>query len=74
LLRDANRNDDAFAVLDEALRGDPDNIDLLYESALTAERTGHVETMEGRLRKLIALKPDHAHAYNALGYSLADRN
>ena len=26
-----------------------------------------------RLRKLIALKPEHAHAYNALGYSLADR-
>ena len=74
LLRDANRNDDAFEVLDSALRADPENIDLLYESALTAERIGRVDVMEGRLRKLIALKPDHAHAYNALGYSLADRN
>mgnify|MGYP003344565391 FL=1 len=26
------------------------------------------------LRELIALRPDHQHAYNALGYSLADRN
>jgi len=73
LLRDENRNADAYAVLDDALRADPENTDLLYESALTAERLGHIEVMEGRLRKLIALKPDHAHAYNALGYSLADR-
>lgn len=74
LLRDANRNDDAFAVLDAALRQAPENPELLYESALMAERVGRVEVMEGRLRKLIALKPDHAHAYNALGYSLVDRN
>ncbi len=73
LLRDANRNEDAFAVLDEALRAEPENPDLLYESALMAERVGRIEVMEGRLRKLIALKPDHAHAYNALGYSLAER-
>lgn len=73
LLRDGNRNQDAFGVLDEALRAEPENLELLYESALMAERVGRLEVMEGRLRKLIALKPDHAHAYNALGYSLADR-
>lgn len=73
LLRDAERNQDAFDVLDEALRADPENPELLYDSALVAERIGRIEVMEGRLRKLIALKPDHAHAYNALGYSLADR-
>ncbi|RTL29308.1 MAG: tetratricopeptide repeat protein [Rhodocyclaceae bacterium] len=74
LLRDANRMEDAFEVLDEALRRDPENTDLLYESALAAERLGRVEAMEGRLRKVIALKPDQAHAYNALGYSLVDHN
>lgn len=74
LLRDANRTEDALAVLDEALRSDPENTDLLYESALAAEKLGRVEAMEGRLRKVIALKPDQAHAYNALGYSLVDRN
>lgn len=74
ILRDAGRNEDAFNVLDEALRGDPESSELLYESALMAERIGRPEVMEGRLRKLIALKPDHAHAYNALGYSLVDRN
>jgi tetratricopeptide (TPR) repeat protein len=30
--------------------------------------------MESELRKAIAAKPDFAAAYNALGYSLADRN
>ena len=73
ILRDAGRNAESFELLDEALRTRPDDPDLLYESALMAERLGHIDVMEGRLRKLIALKPEHAHAYNALGYSLADR-
>jgi Flp pilus assembly protein TadD len=30
--------------------------------------------MERLLRRVIELKPDHQHAYNALGYSLAERN
>jgi tetratricopeptide (TPR) repeat protein len=74
LLRDAGRNEEAFDVLDAALLANPDSPDYLYESALMAERLGRPEVMEGRLRKLIALKPDHAHAYNALGYSLVERN
>lgn len=74
ILREAGRNEEAFSVLDEALRQAPDDVELLYESALMAERIGRPEVMEGRLRKLMAIKPDHAHAYNALGYSLVDRN
>lgn len=74
VLRDANRPEEALALLDEALRSQPDEPDLLYESALLSERLGRIDAMEARLRKLIALKPDHAHAYNALGYSLAERN
>jgi Flp pilus assembly protein TadD len=30
--------------------------------------------MESNLRKLIEVQPEHAHAYNALGYSFAERN
>jgi Flp pilus assembly protein TadD len=30
--------------------------------------------LESNLRKLIEVRPDHAHAYNALGYSFAERN
>ena len=41
---------------------------------MAAERLNHVTVMEKQLRRIIELKPDYAHAYNALGYSLADRN
>ncbi|MDT3670888.1 MAG: tetratricopeptide repeat protein [Aromatoleum sp.] len=73
LLRTAGHSAEAFALLDEELQRAPDDQDLLYESAMLAEQMGKIDVMESRLRKLIALKPDHAHAYNALGYSLADR-
>jgi tetratricopeptide (TPR) repeat protein len=73
LLSDAGRVKEAYQLIDKALNAQPDDSDLLYESAMLAERAGMHEIMEGRLRKLIALKADHAHAYNALGYSLADR-
>ena len=73
MLREAGRTEDAFNVIDEALLQAPDDADLLYESAMLAERLDRLEVMEGRLRKVIALTPDHAHAKNALGYSLADR-
>ena len=74
LLRDAGRHADAFAFLAKALEVQPDQPELLYEIALTAEKLGYVDVMERHLRRLIALKPDSAQAYNALGYSLADRN
>jgi tetratricopeptide (TPR) repeat protein len=74
LLREAGRNDDAFNVLDAGLREQPDQPDLLYESALIAEKLGRSDVLERNLRRLILIKPDHAHAYNALGYSLAERN
>lgn len=74
LLRDAGRHGDAYSVLEVGLAQHPDQPDLLYETALTAEKTGRSDVLERNLRRLIELKPDHAHAYNALGYSLADRN
>ncbi len=73
LLRDNGAPEAAFALLDEALLEHVDDHDLLYESAMVAERLDRIDVMEGRLRKLIALDPEHAHAYNALGYTLADR-
>src|SRR2546422_6733336 len=42
--------------------------------ALTAEKLERYEQMESNLRKLIEVQPEHAHAYNALGYSFAERN
>jgi tetratricopeptide (TPR) repeat protein len=74
LLRDANMNREAFDLLGQALQKDPDQPDLLYDYALTAEKLDRFDVLEANLKKLIQVKPDHAHAYNALGYSFADRN
>jgi tetratricopeptide (TPR) repeat protein len=74
LLRDANAYQDAFDLLGQALKDMPDNADLLYDHAMAAEKVNRVDLLESNLRKLIALRPDHAHAYNALGYTLAERN
>ena len=74
LLRENNRMTDAFALLAQALQKEPRDIDLLYEQSMVAEKLGRFDDMERLLRELIALRPDHQHAYNALGYSLADRN
>jgi Flp pilus assembly protein TadD len=52
----------------------PEQPELLYDQALTAEKLERFDVMESNLQKLIQVKPDHAHAYNALGYSFAERN
>lgn len=73
-LREAGRNQEAFDLLDKAVAKDPNAPDLLYDHAMAAERLDQIPVMEKSLRKLIELRPDSAHAYNALGYTLADRN
>jgi len=74
VLRQARRHQEAFDVLDAALERMPGNPELLYDHAMAAEKLDRLPAMEASLRKLIELRPDNAHAYNALGYSLADRN
>ena len=74
LLRDAKRYDESYRLLVQALAAAPDSVPLLYDTAMAAERVNQIAVMEKHLRKIIELKPDYAHAYNALGYSLADRN
>jgi tetratricopeptide (TPR) repeat protein len=74
LLREANMHKEAFELLDGALKTMPDQPDLLYDQALTAEKLDRFDVLEASLKRLIQLRPDHAHAYNALGYSFAERN
>jgi tetratricopeptide (TPR) repeat protein len=74
ILRDAKRYRDAFELLATALKDDPEQPELLYDYALTAEKVDRFDVLEGSLQQLIKVQPDHAHAYNALGYSLAERN
>ncbi len=74
LLRDANAYQEAFDVLGQALAKMPNYPDLLYDHAMAAEKVNRLDILEDNLTQLIKLRPDHAHAYNALGYTLADRN
>ncbi len=74
LLREALAYQEAFDLLGQALDTLPENPDLLYDHAMAAEKVNRFDVLESNLRKLIKLRPDHAHAYNALGYTLADRN
>ena len=74
VLREVKRWGDAHAVLATAAERFPGDADLLYEQAMMAEKLSRIDEMERTLRKVIELKPDHQHAYNALGYSLADRS
>jgi len=73
LLRDAKQYQEAFDVLGKALEKLPNHPDLLYDYAMAAEKLDRLDVMESSLKKLIQVKPDSAHAYNALGYTLADR-
>jgi tetratricopeptide (TPR) repeat protein len=74
LLRDANQPKAAFDLVGQALDRVPNNPELLYDYAMLAEKIERVDILEASLRKLIEIRPENAHAYNALGYSLADRN
>ena len=73
VLRDVKRWQDAAVVLASASQRFPDDTDLIYEQAMVEEKLDRLAEMERLLRRVIALKPDHPHAHNALGYSLADR-
>jgi tetratricopeptide (TPR) repeat protein len=74
VMRDAKQWGEAAKVLAQANQKFPDDVDLLYEQSMMYEKLNKLDDMERLLRKVIALKPDHQHAYNALGYSLAERN
>ncbi|MBC3920624.1 tetratricopeptide repeat protein [Undibacterium sp. CY18W] len=74
LLKDAGQPDQAKAILQEGIQQQPNNPDLLYDFAMLAEAQKDISSMETSLRKVIELAPNSQHAYNALGYSFADRN
>ena len=74
VLRDVKLWADANDVLAAANQRFANDADLLYEQSMMSEKLNRLDEMEQLLRKVIELKPEHHHAYNALGYSLAERN
>lgn len=73
LLRDSGALREAHQVLTVALAKQPESIPLRYDRAMLAEKLNLLDQMESDLRTVISIKPDHAHAYNALGYTFAER-
>ena len=74
LLREQKMFARARDRLKAAMAQDPHDTELIYDLAMVSEKLGDLDEMERLLRSLIATKPEDPHAYNALGYSLADRN
>jgi tetratricopeptide (TPR) repeat protein len=74
LLRDNKQYKTAYDVLSKATAKPPIDPDLMYDQAMLAEKMGNLTEMERLLRQIIAAKPEYHHAYNALGFSLAERN
>ncbi|MCX8565464.1 MAG: Tetratricopeptide repeat-containing protein [Glomeribacter sp. 1016415] len=74
LLAEAQRYVEAEATLARVYKAYPNEPDVLYDYAMLAEKNRHYTLMENLLRRLMMLQPDNPNAYNALGYSLADRS
>ena len=73
LLRDLKMFQEAYKVQTELVAMAPTDPELVYDQAMLAEKAGQPDQMERLLRQIIAQKPDYHHAYNALGYFLAER-
>ena len=73
LLRDAKQWKETFDMLSAAVKEYPDSYEVLYDRAMAAERLDRLAVAESDLRRVIKMKPDYAHAYNALGYTLAEK-
>jgi tetratricopeptide (TPR) repeat protein len=73
LLRDLKMYQEAYNTQVELVALAPDDTELIYDQAMLAEKAGKTDTMEQLLRQLIAQQPQYHHAYNALGYSMAER-
>jgi len=74
LLKEFRQYKSAHELMTRAVAASPADVDLIYEQSITAEKLGLLPEMERLLRLAISIKPDYHAAYNALGYSLADRN
>ena len=74
ILQEAGDAEGAFEVLGEGVESFPDDAELRYARALAADAVGRPEVLESDLQRLIEDDPDNAHALNALGYHLAERN
>jgi tetratricopeptide (TPR) repeat protein len=73
LLRDSKAWKETYEMLEKAVAEYPDAFELRYDFAMAADRLDKLDVAEKELRRVMEMKPDYAHAYNALGYTLAEK-
>jgi tetratricopeptide (TPR) repeat protein len=73
LLLSENRNQDAYDLMKLEEEKFKDSPEFKFDYAILSEKMGNTLLMEQLLLEAIKLKPDYSTAYNALGYSYADR-
>ena len=73
-MREHRQSAHAYPLLKDALKASPDDADLASELALVTDKLQRYDEMESLLRQVMKIRPQDPQAYNALGYSLADRN
>ena len=71
---EAHSGNEAFRVMKEATEKFPSDPQVLYDSAMIAQETGHRDEAVSLLKALLAINPDHVQANNALGYLYAEEN
>ena len=74
LLFTNNREQDAFDLMKSEDSKFNNFAEFKYDYAILAEKMGNIILMEQLLKEAIKIKPNYVNAYNALGYSYADRN
>lgn len=72
-LREQHEDQAAFDLYGEALKGYPNNVELLYGRAMVAESLNRLDLLEEDLRKILEYNPNNHAVLNALGYTLTDR-
>lgn len=73
VLNKANRNQEALQKLDDVLRLNAEDIDMLYARSLVANKLNNLKQTENDLKAILAIAPTHVDALNALGFVLANQ-
>lgn len=74
IYHEAKQIDKAIEVLERANRQMPDVTEIKYDLGMLYVQNGEDRKFERLMREIIELDPEHANAYNALGYIYADQN
>ena len=73
ILTQIGRYQEAYTLYTQYLETQPDDAEILYARALTAEKLDRLDDAERDFRRVLQQDPDNTRTLNALGYTLADR-